>query len=59
MDLLYIPSPILLARDSDFLGSDAIQKASSVPGYSRKEVMLWTDDHINLLEILKKNPLAR
>jgi hypothetical protein len=50
---------ILLARDGEFLDSDAIEDMESVPGYRKKEVMLWTDDHINLLEIVKKNPLAR
>lgn len=49
---------ILLARDGSFLDSEAIEKAKSNPRSRRKDVMLWTDDHINLLEILKKNPLS-
>lgn len=50
---------ILLARDGDFLDSEAIQDAESSPKHRRKDVMLWTDDHINLLEILKKSSLDR
>ena len=50
---------ILLARNGRFLNSEPIDKESSSPRRRRKEVMLWTDDHINLMEILKKNPLAR
>jgi hypothetical protein len=49
---------ILLARSSEFLDSEPIKDAASNPNRRRKEVMLWTDDHINLLEILKKNPLS-
>jgi hypothetical protein len=49
---------ILMARVGAFLGSEAIQKEASSPSGRRKEVMLWTDDHINLLEILKKSPLS-
>ncbi|MHC4999664.1 MAG: fused MFS/spermidine synthase [Planctomycetota bacterium] len=49
---------ILLARDGDFLDSKAIRGSDSSPKYRRKEVKLWTDDHINLLEILKKSPLS-
>jgi hypothetical protein len=50
---------ILLSRDGSFLNSSAIDKAESSPNRRRKEVMLWTDDHINVLEILKKNPLSQ
>jgi len=49
---------ILLARDGDFLDSEAIQRAAISPKRRRKDVMLWTDDHINVLEILKKSPVA-
>jgi spermidine synthase len=48
---------ILLARDGDFLDSKAIRDADSSPKYRRKDVKLWTDDHINVLEILRKSPL--
>lgn len=50
---------ILLARDGDFLDSEVIQDAETSAKYRRKDVMLWTDDHINLLEILKKSPLSQ
>jgi spermidine synthase len=50
---------ILLSRDGSFLNSSAIDEAESSPNRRRKEVMLWTDDHINVLEILKKNPLSQ
>ena len=43
---------ILLSRSRDFVDSDVIQDAASSPKVRRKEVDLWTDDHINLLEIL-------
>lgn len=49
---------ILLARDDRFIGSDSIRPNASPPDRRRKEVLLWTDDHINLLQILKKNPLS-
>ena len=48
---------ILLARDGDFLDSKVIRDADSSPKYRRKDVKLWTDDHINVLEILRKSPL--
>ena len=50
---------ILLARDGDFLDSEAIEEATSLPGRRRKDVMLWTDDHINVLQILKKSSLSQ
>ncbi|MHC5157576.1 MAG: fused MFS/spermidine synthase [Planctomycetota bacterium] len=43
---------ILLSRSRDFLDCQAIQKAVSSPKSRRKDVGLWTDDHMNLLEIL-------
>ena len=50
---------ILLAWDNDFLNSKAIEDAESLAKYRRKDVMLWTDDHINVLEILKKSSLSQ
>ncbi len=50
---------ILLARDRQFLDSDPIRKNSSRPRGELEEVPLWTDDHINLLKVLKKNPFSR
>ncbi|MBP8606411.1 MAG: fused MFS/spermidine synthase, partial [Phycisphaerae bacterium] len=50
---------ILLAQDDRFLGSEAIRLNASPQDRRRKDVLLWTDDHINLLQILKKNPLSR
>ena len=50
---------ILLSRNGSFLGSKDIQDAASSPKYRRKDVMLWTDDHINVLEILKKSSLSQ
>jgi hypothetical protein len=49
---------ILMARGSAFLDSEPIKDVKSSPERRRKAVMLWTDDHINLLEILKKSPLS-
>ncbi|MCE5185247.1 MAG: fused MFS/spermidine synthase [Planctomycetaceae bacterium] len=47
---------ILVSREKAFLDSEIIKKASTPPTDRRKDVMLWTDDHINLLQILKKKP---
>ena len=49
---------ILLDHGGEFLNSKPIEDAESSPARRSKEVMLWTDDHINLLEILKKSPLS-
>jgi hypothetical protein len=49
---------ILLARDDRFLGTEAIRKNATPSSQRRKDVLLWTDDHINLLEILKKYRLV-
>jgi spermidine synthase len=49
---------ILLARDGTFLDSKPIDKEKSPSKLRRKDVDLWTDDHINLLQILKKDPLS-
>jgi hypothetical protein len=46
---------ILLARNDRFLGIDAIKKIKSKPYANLDKVPLWTDDHINLFKILKKN----
>lgn len=43
---------ILLSREQTFLDSEPIKRAATFSG--RKDVMLWTDDHINLLQILKR-----
>ena len=50
---------ILLARDGSFLDSEAIQDAANSPKYPHIDVMLWTDDHINVLGILKKSSLSQ
>lgn len=47
---------ILLSRNRTFLDSKAIKEKAGSPKARRKDVTLWTDDHINLLEILKKSP---
>ena len=47
---------ILLSQEDGFLDSKPIRSAASTAKYRRKDVMLWTDDHINILEILKKSP---
>lgn len=49
---------ILLARNDSFLGRDVIQKAKSRPRKDLTDVPLWTDDHINLFKILKKNAFS-
>lgn len=46
---------ILLARHDGFLGIEAIRKTKSRPYADLDEVPLWTDDHINLFKVLKKN----
>ncbi|MCI0499783.1 MAG: fused MFS/spermidine synthase [Planctomycetales bacterium] len=50
---------ILLARDDHFLKTEAILQNTTPSVHRRKDVLLWTDDHINLLQILKKSPLSR
>jgi len=48
---------ILLSYNTEFLSIPVIQRAASHPSpRERRDVMLWTDDHINLLEILKDTP---
>ena len=47
---------ILLARNEDFLNTDAIRKNRSLPYADLENTPLWTDDHINLLKVLKKSP---
>ncbi len=49
---------ILLARDDNFLGMDVIEKIKSRQRTELETVPLWTDDHINLFKILKKNAFA-
>ena len=44
---------ILLARDDTFLGTEAIEKIKSHPDADLENTPLWTDDHINLLKIIK------
>ncbi len=46
---------ILLARNDSFLGTDAIQENNSRPRFDPDTTPLWTDDHINLLKIIKKS----
>ncbi len=48
---------ILLARDDRFLGSEEIESLTRTPYTRRSDISLWTDDHVNLLEILKGNLL--
>jgi uncharacterized membrane protein YhaH (DUF805 family)/protein-L-isoaspartate O-methyltransferase len=48
---------ILLSRSSHFLDSQVIKRVEKNLKNHRKNVSLWTDDHMNLLEILKKSPL--
>ncbi|MCF7958085.1 MAG: fused MFS/spermidine synthase [Phycisphaerae bacterium] len=44
---------ILLTRNKKFLATQQIQKNSATPGTHWKNIDLWTDDHVNLFEILK------
>ena len=44
---------ILLARNNDFLGTEAIEKNSSRLNTNLENTPLWTDDHINVLKIIK------
>ena len=48
---------ILLSDNKDLLDSGPIRKETSSPGHHKKKVSLWTDDYINLVEIIKKSPL--
>lgn len=44
---------ILLSRNTAALGIPSIQKAASQPKNDWIDISLWTDDYINLLQILK------
>ena len=44
---------ILLARNDHILGIEPIQKIKSRPYANLQTAPLWTDDHLNLLKILK------
>jgi hypothetical protein len=44
---------ILLSREPSTLSIPAIQNARSLPKNEPSNIRLWTDDHINLLQILK------
>jgi len=44
---------ILLSRDPATLNNPAIQTAASSPEKQKIDVSLWTDDYMNLLQILK------
>jgi len=48
---------ILLATNDSVLGIESIQSISTTPYTTRSDIALWTDDHVNLLEILKGNLL--
>jgi hypothetical protein len=45
---------ILLSRTGDIFNQDVFRIRKSIPYAELKRVPLWTDDHINLLKILKK-----
>ena len=45
---------ILLSRTGDIFNQDVFRIRKSIPCAELKRVPLWTDDHINLLKILKK-----
>lgn len=50
---------ILLAREDTFLESEVIKSNRSAIRNNREQIRLWTDDHLNLLQIMKKSPLHR
>lgn len=45
---------ILMSRDGDVLDGDVFRLRQSRPYAALERVPLWTDDHINILKILKK-----
>lgn len=45
---------ILLSRDGDILDRDIFRRRQSTPYADLDRVPFWTDDHVNLLGILKK-----
>jgi hypothetical protein len=44
---------ILLTKNEEFLQAKAIRRAASPPKSDLGRIALWTDDHINLFQILK------
>ncbi len=50
---------ILLSRDKAILGQPAIASSASAPYADLKKIDLWTDDHINVLQILRADPRAK
>ncbi|MCD4700014.1 MAG: fused MFS/spermidine synthase [Phycisphaerae bacterium] len=45
---------IILTRDESFIDQKAVQIASTPPKNDFERIDLWTDDHINLFQILKR-----
>ncbi|NLK42329.1 MAG: fused MFS/spermidine synthase, partial [Planctomycetes bacterium] len=45
---------ILLSREGDVLEQEVFRRRQSLPDVDLERAPLWTDDHINLLRILKK-----
>lgn len=45
---------ILLTRDESFINQEAVRTAATQPRRDFDRIDLWTDDHINLFQILKR-----
>lgn len=50
---------ILLARNESLFELPEIAQTTRPIRMERKDMSLWTDDHINVLQIIKKSPLDR
>lgn len=50
---------ILLSRTTDVLDLPLLKKNATPPYADLSNVDLWTDDHVNLLQILKNTPLQQ
>ena len=48
---------ILLSRTDEFFETEPLRQARYHSPRDTTETPLWTDDHINLLKVLKRNPL--
>jgi SAM-dependent methyltransferase len=44
---------VLLTNNEQFLAQNAVRQASSEPGVDFDDIRLWTDDYVNLFQILK------
>lgn len=45
---------MLVSANRDFLSSDVILQAASLPNYGEEELRLWTDEYTSLFEVLRE-----